>query len=231
MVIVQSPQDAEQPQLPLNALECVEADYVLAASDMAAVLAGMVKESVPERFKLSNEELKRLKMEVIIATRDNAFEMGIIDMGEPTQYTCPECSGALVRLAEGKIIRFRCHTGHAYTASSLVAEVSESVEGLLWKSMRGMEEMNLLLDHIGKHYETLNNAEAAALFRAKAKESAEHARIIHESVFRQQQYSEDIRFDPGPIPGRNPFRRLTISRKISHLVRNSPCRIARFVDS
>jgi two-component system, chemotaxis family, protein-glutamate methylesterase/glutaminase len=57
------------------------------------------------------------------------------------------------------------------------------------------------LDHIGKHYELLNNAEAGALFRAKAKESADHARIIHESVFRQQQYSEDIRFDPGRFQG------------------------------
>jgi two-component system chemotaxis response regulator CheB len=195
VTIIQKPEDAEQPQLPENALEYIEPDYQVGAMDIGSVIAGMIKEPVTERNKFTEEELKRLKMEVIIATRDNAFEMGIMNMGEFTPFTCPQCHGALIRLVEGNLIRFRCHTGHAYTASSLLAEVTESVEGLLWQSMRGMEETNMLLDNIADHFEDLKNKNAAEIFRARAKETADRARIIHDSVLRQDQYSEDIRLN------------------------------------
>lgn len=191
--MVQDPEDAEQPQLPLNVMEYVKPDHTAKASEMAAILMEIMKDAPEEKFKLSKAELDRLEMEVIIATRDNAFEMGIIDLGELTAYTCPECNGALVRLVEGNLLRYRCHTGHAYTASSLLAEVTESIETKLWQSMRGMEEMNILLRNISEHYEHFNQPESAALFRQKAKEGAETARIIHDSVLRQNQYSEDLR--------------------------------------
>jgi two-component system, chemotaxis family, protein-glutamate methylesterase/glutaminase len=120
VTIIQRPEDAEQSQLPENALEFIKPDFLASASDMAALITGMVKEPIPERNKLSDEQLKLLKMEVVIATKDGAFEMGIMSMGELTPFTCPQCHGALIRLVEGNIIRFRCHTGHAYTASSLL---------------------------------------------------------------------------------------------------------------
>ena len=134
-------------------------------------------------------------MEIIIATRDDAFEMGIMDMGELTPFTCPECHGALVRLVEGKLIRFRCHTGHAYTASSLLASITESVEEMLWQAMRGMEETTMLLKNIADHFEKLGNPDDAALFRKKAESTTKRARIIHDSIMNQQQYSEDIRLE------------------------------------
>jgi two-component system chemotaxis response regulator CheB len=193
ITIIQDPSDAEQSQMPENVLGHVEVDYTLAAADMGPVIAGLVTEASPDKFKISEQELKLLEMEIIIATRDNAFEMGVIEMGEFTPFTCPECHGALLRLVEGNIIRFRCHTGHAYTATSLLADVSGSVENLLWQSMRAMEEMVLLLNNAAEHYESMDKSEAAALFRRKAKESSKRARIIHDSIFKQEQYSEDLR--------------------------------------
>lgn len=195
LIIVQNPQDAQQPQLPENVLQYVEPDYTVAASDTGPLITGLVAEPIPERNKLTPEELKWLETEVIIATKDNAFEMGIMNMGQLTPFTCPQCHGALVRLAEGKLIRFRCHTGHAYTASSLLAEVSEVVEDGLWQSMRGLEEMKMLMETIGDNYEALHNAEAAALFGAKGEESADRARLIHEAVLEQGHYSEDTRLN------------------------------------
>jgi two-component system chemotaxis response regulator CheB len=195
MAIVQNPKDALQSQMPENVLEYVEADYTLNAADMGPFLAGMVIKPAPEKNKLSKEELDLLKMEIVIATKDDAFNMGIMDMGVLTPFTCPECHGALVRLEEGNLIRFRCHTGHAYTASSLLAEVTETVESMLWQSMRGMEEMVMMLRIIGDLYEKMKNKKAAALFRKKAKHSEERARIIHDSIFKMEQYSEDIRLN------------------------------------
>ncbi|WP_247233419.1 chemotaxis protein CheB [Telluribacter sp. SYSU D00476] len=197
VVMIQTPADAEQSQLPINVMECVEADYILNAADMGPIVSGLVKEPAPDKYKFTQEALKLLKMEVIIATRDNAFEMGIMNMGELSPFVCPECYGALVRLVEGNILRFRCHTGHAYTASSLLAEISEKVENQLWQAMRGLEEMNMLLRKIADQYDRMSNERSAELFRAKADESARRARVIHDSVFHQSQYSEDIRLHQG----------------------------------
>jgi two-component system chemotaxis response regulator CheB len=133
-------------------------------------------------------------MEVIIATHDNAFEMGIIKMGELTPFTCPECHGSLIRLVEGNIIRYRCHTGHAYTASTLLADVTQSVEEMLWQGMRGVEELTMLLHNISDHLKLLGHKDQAEVFEAKAEEASHRARIIHDSVFKQELYSEDIRY-------------------------------------
>lgn len=197
LVLIQTPDDAEQPQLPINVLDYVEPDYKLSAIDMGPLISGLITEPAPERFKISERGLKLLSMEVVIAAKDNSFEMGIMDMGQLTPFTCPECHGTLVRLVEGNIIRFRCHTGHAYTASSLLAEVSESVEKLLWQSVRALEEMNMLQMNIAEHFDKMNNLASANLFREKAQECAKNALIIHDFVFHQKVYSEDIRLNRG----------------------------------
>ena len=195
LAIVQNPDDAEQPQLPQNALEYVEPDYVKPASEIGSLISELARKTAPERGQVLEKELKRLEAEVLIAMKGNAFEMGIMNLGEFTPFTCPECHGALVKLVEGNIIRFRCHTGHAYTASSLLAEVSELVESDLWRSVRTLEEMSMLLSHIGEQFEKMNNPDAASLFYAKAEESTKRARNIHDAVYLQNKYSEDLRLN------------------------------------
>ena len=195
IAIVQKPEDAEQPQLPKNVLQYVDPDYTVAASDMGPLISGLVKEPAPNKNKFSEAELKRLELEVIIATKDNAFEMGIMQMGELTPYTCPECAGTLIRLVESDMIRFRCHTGHAYTASSLASEVTESVETKLWESMRALEEVNMLMNNIADHYEQMNKKDDATLFREKAKRAADRAHTIHDTVLEHDQFSADTRLN------------------------------------
>jgi two-component system chemotaxis response regulator CheB len=195
LAIIQSPEDAEQSQLPDNVRQHVDVDYTLPAAEMGPLLSGLVKQAAPERNKFTLDELKQLEKEVIIATKDNALELGVFDMGELTPFTCPQCHGALVRLVEGNLMRFRCHTGHAYTASSLLAEVSETVEEELWQSMRGLEEMTMLMNNISDKFAAMGDVAAADLFRAKAEESGHRARLIHHAVYQQNQYSEDLRLN------------------------------------
>jgi two-component system, chemotaxis family, protein-glutamate methylesterase/glutaminase len=192
--IIQQPDDAEYPQMPQNVLEYVEVDHTIPAADMGHLLQKLITEDANKAPKLSAAEIKLLKMEVIIATRDNAFEMGIIEMGELTPFTCPECHRSLVRLVEGRFIRFRCHTGHAYSASTLLADVTRSIEDMLWQGMRGIEELNMLLKNIEEHLRSLGHRAQANIFRDKAEEASHRARIIHDSIFSQEQFSEDIRF-------------------------------------
>ena len=205
--IIQEPEDAEYPQMPKNVLEYVEVDYTIPAAEMGRLLETLITEKAQKKIKLSSDEMRLLKTEVIIATNDNAFEMGIIEMGELTPFTCPECHGSLVRLVEGNIIRFRCHTGHAFTASTLLADVTQSVEEMLWMGMRGMEEITMLLKNIEEHLKQLGHKEQAAIFADKAEDASHRARVIHDSVFRQELYSEDIRYQEKDLKAANRKKR------------------------
>lgn len=194
LTMIQEPHDADFPNMPKNVLEYVDVDYTLPASEMGTLLGKLVAEKASEKPKIPKKELDLLKMEVIISKQDNAFAMGIMNAGVLTPFTCPECNGVLVRLMEGKFIRFRCHTGHAYTASTLLADVSRAVEETLWAAMRGLEETTLLLKQIGEHFKEQGFAEAADLFAEKADITTRRARVIHDSVFKQEILSEDMRY-------------------------------------
>jgi len=193
ITIIQEPEDADYPSMPLNVLEYVKVDYILPASNIGALLDKLTKEKASKKPRISKKEMASLKMEVIISKQDNAFAMGIMNEGELTPFTCPECHGVLVRLLEGRFIRFRCHTGHAYTASSLLADLSKSVEETLWQAMRGLEETTLLLVQIGKHFKKQGKKGAAEIFNKKAYMTTKRARVIHDSVFKQELLSEDLR--------------------------------------
>jgi len=191
--IVQEPGDADYPSMPLNVLEYVKVDYTVPASEIGSLLTKLTMEKASRKSKISKGEMKSLQMEVIISKQDNAFAMGIMDEGALTPFTCPECHGVLVRLLEGNLIRFRCHTGHAYTASTLLSDLSKNVEETLWQAMRGLEETTLLLKQIGEHFKGRGHRDAAAIFRRKADMTTKRARVIHDSVFKQELLSEDIR--------------------------------------
>lgn len=147
------------------------------------------------------EEEQLLATEVNIAAQDSGFDMGILDMGELTPLTCPECSGALISIKEGKLIRYRCHTGHAFTASSLLAETTKVVEESFWKAVRSLEETVILLEHSGKHFAEGGNQAAAQQFLEKARETREKAHKTRAFAMGQEKLSEDTVLTHRPIRG------------------------------
>lgn len=190
--IVQEPNEAMYPSMPDNVLDNVEVDYQLSVSEMAAVLTQLSSETVPSgKMEIPEDELDLMETEINIAAQDSAFEMGILNLGELTPLTCPECNGALISIKEGKLIRYRCHTGHAFTASTLLAETTKVVEESFWKAVRSLEETVILLEQSSKQFAEGGNHVAAEQFSVKAVETRERARKAHEMAFQQEKLSED----------------------------------------
>ena len=192
--VIQNPEDAEFPSMPLNVMEYVEVDYKKNISEIGCLLSNLTKEDAPESPTLTDEELHLMKIEVNIASQDNAFEMGIFKKGALTPLTCPECNGSLVKFTEGKIVRFRCHTGHAFTDSALLAGVTKAVEENLWKTVKGLEEAIMILEDAARNFEKEGKGKSAALFYQKAKETHERSQYIRKQIFDQERFSEDLRF-------------------------------------
>jgi two-component system chemotaxis response regulator CheB len=121
--------------------------------------------------------LASLKIETQIAKEENALQSGVMELGPLTPFTCPECHGTMVQLQEGSILRFRCHTGHAFSAESLLSALTESIDHSLWSAVRVMEEGMLLLRHLAGHVRQQDLA-LAERFEHQAVEAEERVEIL-----------------------------------------------------
>jgi two-component system chemotaxis response regulator CheB len=198
--VVQDPDDAQHPDMPRNALQYTAADHIVRADELAPLLVRLTREPLPgvSDAPASHE----LELEVRIAMEDRALQQGVMKLGPVSPYTCPECHGVLVRVGDGGIPRFRCHTGHAYALDSLLAAITETVEQTLWNALRAVEESVMLLrEAAGARGPDLgaSSPDGAARnmdprFEQKAREAEARAEMIRRAVLRHQTLSlESIR--------------------------------------
>ncbi len=176
IAIVQDPREAMFPDMPNGVMHYTEVNHVLPASRIGALLATLCREEiVPSRRDGGVAEEKLFKIEIEIAKGKNGLEMGILQHGDKSALAYPECHGALTQFEEGRLLRFRCHTGHAHTAESLLASVRDNVEKSMWEVIRGMEESKILLDRMALQMEEGNDPEAATRYRKRGAEIQQQA--------------------------------------------------------
>jgi len=201
--IVQEPADAMIRSMPLNALEHTSADYTLRADRIGELIARLAREEAPARPKLEPDEEEKTRLEVKIAEGGDALEENVMRFGELSPFTCPECHGVLTMLREGRLVRFRCHTGHAVSASSLLQGTNEIVEQRLWDGVRALDEAVMLLNELGEKFADAGNTRAAEQCFDKAREAHEGAQTIREAAKQTDELSADDLLAGGTIePGR-----------------------------
>jgi two-component system chemotaxis response regulator CheB len=150
--IVQDPSDATEPSMPLSVLRNVQVDHCVSLERIAPLLVKLTQEPIPTINEMESAAVPReLDIEIKIAQGQHARQAGVTELGDPSLFTCPECHGTLLKLRDEHPIRFRCHTGHAFTADSLLSELTENIEQLLWTSVRSVEENVMLLRRLAEH--------------------------------------------------------------------------------
>jgi two-component system, chemotaxis family, protein-glutamate methylesterase/glutaminase len=140
--VVQHPNDAVAPSMPLNAMLRVAIDYCVPLIELGPLIVRLVNEPIEEeevsmRHQLQTENRIAAGEEVSLAEK-NA-------VGQPSAFACPECHGVLSEIREAKHSRFRCHTGHAYSLESLLTQYGSDAETSLWNAIRVIEEKTMLL--------------------------------------------------------------------------------------
>lgn len=188
--IAQDPLDAGFPSMPRSALQNVAVDYKVFVSEMAELLNRLVYEEV-KTSEISMEENKLTETEIKIALEDNAFKKGILEFGELSPFTCPDCHGVLIKLHDDQRARFRCHTGHAFSGDSLLAALTENIEDSVYNAIRSIEESMMLLNHMGNHLANNNQVNLSALYFKKAFETEQRIENIRGSVLNHERLSED----------------------------------------
>jgi two-component system, chemotaxis family, protein-glutamate methylesterase/glutaminase len=143
IAVVQDPKDALFPSMPSHAIRHVNVDYCVPLEAIGPLLVRLTGESVLERQLRTTDAMD---MELKIAKGQNALDAGIEHLGTPSPFACPECHGVLRQFTEGDRLRYRCHTGHAFSLPTLLADIDSTIEDALWNAIRAMEERARLLD-------------------------------------------------------------------------------------
>lgn len=163
--IVQQPADAEYPDMPTNALNQVEADYCVSIQEMGALLSRLVYRKIARRKPVPRDIIRESE----IAERVLSDLDAVNSLGHQVPFNCPGCGGVLWKVGAGNSLRYRCHTGHAYTAQVLLAEQTKKIEETMWTALRMFEERRNLLT-------TMASSSKSATARS-AKERAELSQV------------------------------------------------------
>jgi two-component system chemotaxis response regulator CheB len=147
--IVQDPMEAEHPSMPRSAKDNVKIDHCLTLREIAPLLVRLAKDSVED--DVGQQMSEKLDIENRIALDDPKALTKIATLGTLTSFTCPSCHGSLWELREGDFVRFRCRTGHAYSAEALMAEQMQGIENTLGDALRSIGENEALVHYFRQH--------------------------------------------------------------------------------
>lgn len=143
---MQDPNEAAYPDMPRNALNNVSIDYCLPLADMGSLLQRII----PRKLIKSIPVPENVLIEAKIAERVLSDLDAVNTLGEQVPFNCPGCGGVLWKVGKDKDLRYRCHTGHAYTAAYLLAEQTNKIEETMWTALRMFEEHKNLLTEMAR---------------------------------------------------------------------------------
>jgi two-component system chemotaxis response regulator CheB len=121
---------------------------------------------------------RNLEIENRIALESETPATDVRTLGPASFYTCPECHGSMVAIEEGPIRRFRCHTGHGFTAACLYERAVTEIERTLWAALAQLEEHGILLRELEQRTRTGADPDAAARHGADVAQTGRVARQV-----------------------------------------------------
>jgi two-component system, chemotaxis family, protein-glutamate methylesterase/glutaminase len=174
IAVVQDPREALIPSMPESALRYIQVDHTLALKEIARLLSELAWEPAPDesQFPVAHDIEVESKM---------AGEDGMVPEPPPgtiSAFTCPECTGPLWELRDGDLVRFRCRTGHAFTADSLLSGQSEEVEEALWTAINTLRESAQMARRLMAEAQERGHQHVAARLEARARNHERQAELV-----------------------------------------------------
>jgi two-component system chemotaxis response regulator CheB len=152
VAMVQAPDDALYPQMPLNASRNVAVDHSLKIPQMSDVIQNLVREQLAGEEPAMERTIMQSEVEIALGSRTSEAEFS--SLGEPSLLTCPECQGSMIKIREGMHERYRCHTGHAFGEVTLAQQQLQSIESAITHSLALVEESEFLYRSIAERERT-----------------------------------------------------------------------------
>ena len=178
--VVQEPDDALYPSMPLSALAHIQVDYSLPVADIGPLLARLAGTRVKEEggYPVSED----MEQEVKLAEMDTDLDTtsSNVRAGKPSAYSCPDCGGVLWEVHDRDLLRFRCRVGHAFSVESVLAAQSEQLEEALWVTLKTLEENASLSRRMAKRARARGQEWLARSFEERLHHAEQRALVIQQ---------------------------------------------------
>lgn len=178
-VLVQAPGTADFPNMPEAALRAVPTAEAIEAKDLARrmiELAGTACD--PPR-----EVPWRIGLELKIAGLEGASMNNEDKLGTLSPYNCPHCNGVLWEVDDdGPPIRFRCHTGHAFTLDALNSAQEKALDESLFNALRAHKGRASLIRRLAENAEGQQSKE---MFEARMRRVEEDAERLEQIILQR----------------------------------------------
>jgi two-component system chemotaxis response regulator CheB len=178
LIVVQDPRDAEESAMPSSAIDNVPVDHVVTCETLADTLAMLVRQPAGAAVNVP----QRVACEQQLSQGEGDTMENLDAIGTPSKIVCPECNGVLWEIRDAKPRRFRCHTGHAFTAASLVYTQRTKMDEALWNALRAMEERVALLRSLASTHHQTGNAREGDRLEREATHLSRHTRQLQQMV-------------------------------------------------
>ena len=126
--VVQDPAEATARSMPESALQFAPVDHCCKLRDMAALFADLASDDPAASALPTPSRLTQIEDRIA----DGIFKVedwwALEQMSIPSGLNCPDCRSALYEIKDAYLLRFRCRSGHAYSAQSLLSGQADSRE-------------------------------------------------------------------------------------------------------
>lgn len=185
VTVVQDPKDAAYPEMPQSALNNSHVDHCIPISQMGNLLEKLALGAPGKAIPIP----QAIRTEALIAERVLSDVAQVNGLGDQVPYNCPNCGGVLWEMNDPNAQRYRCHTGHSFTASALVDSQTEKIEETLWVSLRMFEERKNLLNNMAQ--KETHTREKRSLTQ-RAKETQIHVERIRAMLLSENSSAENM---------------------------------------
>jgi two-component system, chemotaxis family, protein-glutamate methylesterase/glutaminase len=168
--VVQDPDDAAYPDMPRSALRATAVDHCVPLDELGALLTELVHRSPGPRVAVPDD----VALEARIARSVLSDLPSVNTLGHQVPFNCPDCGGVLWEIEAVESLRFRCHTGHAFTVAMLREAQESKIEETLWYALRQFEERKNLLRKMADR----SNGSSSESLEKRAEESEVHIERI-----------------------------------------------------
>jgi two-component system, chemotaxis family, protein-glutamate methylesterase/glutaminase len=178
LALVQDPSDAAYAEMPRSALRHVSVDRVLPLDAMPAALAELAPQPRPPAGAVPAE----IRAEALISAQE-IRAMRHPDEGRAiAPITCPECHGSLQEIVDGELVRYRCHTGHAFTLETLDALQADAWERALYGAFRAQQERAMLVGRMADRARAQGGDSSAEQLQQRAQSYQEGAELLRRLI-------------------------------------------------
>lgn len=184
--IVQDPNEAEYPDMPLSVLKEFDVDYCIPLSQMGAVISEVIDNKEIRNTIIPADIIKEVQMSEDGIGSINKME----ELGNSSVFTCPECGAVLFELKGNTSTRFKCHIGHSYSVNQLLLAQHKKLESSLWEALRSLEERKNLLSQLAEKYIQKADDASASERRQKIDELQTYADNLKSVLFATQKEKE-----------------------------------------